>query len=73
MLLYDCSSRKARHETKQQSVLRKKGVSFLGNMKRASLILWLSFGEPIVQGICHVLCFHGGAYVIMVGRRVGQM
>lgn len=60
-------------DTKQQSVLIKKGVSFLGSIESASLILWLSSGVPIVKGICHVLCFHGGAYVIGVGRRMGQM
>jgi len=60
-------------DTKQQSVLRKKGVSFLGNTKSASLILWLSSGVPIVEGICHVLCFLVGAYVIRVGTWMGQM
>ena len=48
-------------------------MSFLGNIESASLILWLRSGVLIVQGICHVLCFHGGAYVIGVGRRMGQM
>ena len=67
MLLYDVSSGKARHETTIR--LEKKGVSFLGNIESASLILWLRSGVLIVQGICQVLCFHGGAYVIGVGRR----
>ena len=71
ILLYDVSSGKARHETTIR--LKKRKVSFLGNIESASLILWLSSGVLIVQGICHVFCFHGGAYVIGVGRRMGQM
>lgn len=60
-------------DTKQQSVLIKNGVSFFGNIKQASLILWLSSGVPIVEGIYLVLCSHGDAYVIGVGTRMGQM